>query len=445
MSDALPPEDALAEAEAEREGAPASTARPHDDACAAARNLELLAASPPARRARLGEVCEINPRLPKDHGLQDDSEVAFVPMAAVSEIDAEIAHRLTRPFGEVRRGYTPFAEGDVLFAKISPCMENGKVAIARDLAGGRGFGSTEFHVLRAREAVLPEWIYYFLRQKRFRNSARRSFTGTAGQQRVPAAHMAGAAIPVPDLAHQRRAVEMLGCSDGLVRLRRRGRAITEMMVPALLAEMFGDPARNPMAWPVVKLGELLGGIDSGKSPRCHDRRKTEKEWGVLRLSALKNALYDESDHKTLPETELPDTRSEVRAGDLLISRKNTMELVGTPAYVWETRGRILLPDLIFRLRLRPDAGVHPLYLWAMLRAPAMRRGLQLLASGTAASMPNISKERLRTLRVMVPPAELQETFAQRVAALHVIAQQQDAALIRAKAAFEALLARVYES
>jgi type I restriction enzyme S subunit len=400
---------------------------------------------PPVRMATLGEVCEINPRLPKDHGLQAHSEVAFVPMAAVDEISATIAQRMVRPFGEVRRGYTPFDEGDVLFAKITPCMENGKVAIARDLAGGRGFGSTEFHVLRAREAVLPEWIYFFLRQQRFRNAARRSLTGTAGQQRVPTAYMAGAAIPVPGLSEQRRLVDLLGCADSVVRLRRRARALTELMVLALLGEMFGDPQSNPKAWPLVKLGELLEGIDSGKSPRCHDRRKTEKEWGVLRLSALKNALYDESDHKTLPGTELPDTRSEVRAGDLLISRKNTMELVGTPAYVWETRGRILLPDLIFRLRLRPDAGVHPLYLWAMLRAPAMRRGLQLLASGTAASMPNISKERLRTLRVMVPPAELQETFAQRVAALHVIAQQQDAALIRAKAAFEALLARVYES
>ena len=443
MSVARPPEDARAEAEAEAEaeGCPTPPAELPDDAGATA-NAEFFPLKP-APTSPLGEVCEINPRLPKDHGLQDHSEVAFVPMAAVDEISATIAQRLTRPFVEVRKGYTPFAEGDVLFAKITPCMENGKVAIARDLAGGRGFGSTEFHVLRAREAVLPEWVYYFLRQQRFRDAARRSFTGTAGQQRVPAAHMAAAAIPVPAMVHQRRMVEVLGCADSMVRLRRRARALTELMVPALLADMFGDPQSNPKGWPSAMLGELLDGIDSGKSPRCHDRPKAENEWGVLRLSALKNALYDESDHKTLPETELPDTRSEVRAGDLLISRKNTLELVGTPAYVWETRGRILLPDLIFRLRLRPDAGVNPLYLWALLRAPAMRKGLQLLASGTAASMPNISKERLRTLRVMVPSQSLQETFAQRVAALHAIAQQQDAALAHAKKTFEALLARAF--
>src|SRR5687768_12323912 len=200
---------------------------------------------PPVRMATLGEVCEINPRLPKDHGLQAHSEVAFVPMAAVDEISATIAQRMVRPFGEVRKGYTPFAEGDVLFAKITPCMENGKVAIARDLAGGRGFGSTEFHVLRAGEAVLPEWIYFFLRQQRVRNAARRSLTGTAGQQRVPTAYMAGTAIPVPELVEQRRLVDMLGCADSMVRLRRRARALTELMVLALLGDMFGDPQTNP--------------------------------------------------------------------------------------------------------------------------------------------------------------------------------------------------------
>lgn len=399
---------------------------------------------PALRTVPLGEVCEINPRLPKAHGLQDDSEIGFVPMAAVDEVTGTIGQRLTRRFAEVRKGYTPFAEDDVLFAKITPCMENGKVAIARDLPGGRGFGSTEFHVLRAGEAVLPEWVYYFVRQQRFRNAAGRSFTGTAGQQRVPAAHMAGAAIPVPELAHQRRMVEALSCADSLVRLRRRARGVTELMAQAFLIDMFGDPAHNPKAWPVVTLGELLEGIDSGKSPRCLDRPKAEDEWGVLRLSALKNALYDESDHKTLPDGEQPDTRSEVRAGDLLISRKNTPELVGTPAYVWETRGRILLPDLIFRLRLRPDAGLHPLYLWALLRAPATRRRLRLMASGTAASMPNISKERLRTLPVMVPAADLQEAFAQRMAALRAISQQQDAALAHAKTTFEALLAHAFD-
>ncbi|MBT2325197.1 restriction endonuclease subunit S [Variovorax paradoxus] len=398
---------------------------------------------PAARTALLGEVCDINPRLPKSHGLQDDCEVGFVPMAAVNEASGTIEQRLTRRFAEVKKGYTHFAEDDVLFAKITPCMENGKAAIARGLAGGKGFGSTEFHVLRAKESVLPEWLYYFVRQERFRREARRSFTGTAGQQRVPAAFMAGTAIPVPALAEQRRIVDALSCAESIVRLRREARKKTELLVLAIHADMFGDTATNPKGWAMAPLDEVLAGIDGGRSPRCHNRPKAPGEWGVLRLSALKHAAYDESAHKTLPATEVPDARHEVRQGDLLLSRKNTPELVGTPAYVWATQGRILLPDLIFRLRLRPESGVHPLYLWALLTAPAMRRRLRLMASGTAASMPNISKERLRTLSIMVPPPARQQAFADHATALRSISLQQQAALASAEATFEALLARTF--
>ncbi|GAA4333632.1 hypothetical protein GCM10023165_08900 [Variovorax defluvii] len=398
----------------------------------------------PVRLARLGEVCEINPRLPRPHGLGDDTEVGFVPMAAVDEVSGTIRECRPRPFAEVRKGYTPFAENDVLFAKITPCMENGKVAIARDLPGGLGFGSTEFHVLRAGPQVLPEWVYYFLRRKRLRNQMRRFMTGTAGQQRVPVADLAAALIPVPDLAHQQRMVEMLSCTDSAVRLRRRSRALLDRYSPGLMLEMFGDPAGNPKGWPVFTLGELLEGIDSGKSPRCLDRPKTEDEWAVLRLSALRNGLYNESEHKTLPPGEAPDARWEVRAGDLLFVRKNAPEFVGTPAYVWHTRGRILMPDLIFRLRPRPEAGLNPLYLWALLRTPAVRQRLRVLASGTAASMPNISKERLRTLKVMLPPIHLQEAFARRMAGLQALSVQHDDALAVSKSTFEAMEAKVFD-
>ena len=84
-------------------------------------------------------------------------------MEAVDDIEARITKIVTRPFHEVSRGYTPFAENDVIVAKITPCMENGKCAIARRLRNGVAFGSTEFHVLRATKYVIPEWLLYFWR------------------------------------------------------------------------------------------------------------------------------------------------------------------------------------------------------------------------------------------------------------------------------------------
>lgn len=85
-------------------------------------------------------------------------------------VDAESGTILTpeiREFPAVRKGYTSFVDGDVIVAKITPCMENGKAAVARGLMNGVGFGSTEFHVLRSNSAVLPEFVFHFVRQKYF--------------------------------------------------------------------------------------------------------------------------------------------------------------------------------------------------------------------------------------------------------------------------------------
>src|SRR5262245_46724696 len=109
----------------------------------------------------LRDVCELNPS--GKPALAADALCSFVPMEAVDERDAQITRSITRRFGEVSKGYTPFIDNDVIIAKITPCAENGKCAIGRRLTNGVGFGSTEFHVLRAGSEVLPEWLLYFWR------------------------------------------------------------------------------------------------------------------------------------------------------------------------------------------------------------------------------------------------------------------------------------------
>ncbi|MFC3324425.1 restriction endonuclease subunit S [Mesorhizobium cantuariense] len=102
------------------------------------------------------DVVEINPR--KSVDLEPDDNVTFVPMAAVNEISGTIVNGVSRPLREVNKGFTQFAEDDVIFAKITPSMENGKSAVATDLENGIGFGSTEFHVFRSYGAVLPKCL-----------------------------------------------------------------------------------------------------------------------------------------------------------------------------------------------------------------------------------------------------------------------------------------------
>ena len=141
------------------------------------------------------DICEINPRARLN--MLDEETVSFVPMADVDEKVGRIVGKQTRTYGEVKRGFTPFKEGDVLFAKITPCMQNGKAAIACGLIEGIGFGSTEFHVLRAGPVVTPEFLFAVVRLQSFRNQAISTFTGTVGQQRVPAEFLKQYQLPVP--------------------------------------------------------------------------------------------------------------------------------------------------------------------------------------------------------------------------------------------------------
>lgn len=114
----------------------------------------------------LGRCCELNPKKPRD--IDDDLVVSFVPMPAVSE-DGRMNCSELRPYKDVKKGFTYFIEDDVLFAKITPCMENGKGAVAKGLSEGIGFGSTEFHVLRPIKGKSnPYWLYVITSMDLFR-------------------------------------------------------------------------------------------------------------------------------------------------------------------------------------------------------------------------------------------------------------------------------------
>jgi type I restriction enzyme S subunit len=143
----------------------------------------------------LSDLAEINPSLGAQ--LDDDMEVSFVAMADVSE-DGHIINSQTKQYKDVRKGYTSFRDGDVLFAKITPCMENGKGALAATLVNGLGFGSTEFHVLRPKLPEDADFIYHLTMIDQFRAAARRYMRGSAGQQRVPANFLTNYSLMIAD-------------------------------------------------------------------------------------------------------------------------------------------------------------------------------------------------------------------------------------------------------
>ncbi|MYH60647.1 MAG: type I restriction endonuclease subunit S [Caldilineaceae bacterium SB0675_bin_29] len=156
-------------------------------------------------RAKVEQVCLVNPRtfaVP----LSDNCEVSFVPMAAIEAETGVIDLSQIKLFGDVKKGYTKFSDGDVLFAKITPCMENGKIAIANGLKNGSACGTTELHVLRPFPGLSREYLRFFLLRTDFRKQAQRNMAGTAGQLRVPAWFIEQAHIPLPPHPEQRRIV-----------------------------------------------------------------------------------------------------------------------------------------------------------------------------------------------------------------------------------------------
>lgn len=183
------------------------------------------------RWVRLGDVCELNPRRPALERT-DDALTTFVPMPAIDDQSGTILSPEVRPYSQVRRGYTYFAEGDVLFAKITPCMENGKHAIARNLRDGIGFGSTEFHVIRPSKDITSEWIHFFVRQPWVLEAATAHFTGAVGQQRVPSGFLANLEIPLPPLAEQQRIARVL---DEHMAAIERARAAAQAQLDAINA------------------------------------------------------------------------------------------------------------------------------------------------------------------------------------------------------------------
>jgi type I restriction enzyme S subunit len=216
----------------------------------------------------IGSICTINllrPRLTR----APQAPTSFLPMANVDEKDGNIKKLETKPYRQVARGFTYFEENDVLFAKITPSMENGKCAIARNLIDGLGFGSTEFHVIRPGPRITPRWLYYFLRRRVFRLDAKEHFTGAVGQQRVPDDFISTSLIPLPDsidlqdyLADRIESLlaDLKNAQATLSTMRRDINKIVE----AAQQEVFEELVKNVKFIPLELLATKIG---SGSTPR----------------------------------------------------------------------------------------------------------------------------------------------------------------------------------
>ena len=386
----------------------------------------------------LGELCTVNPRA-KRTDYSHDMVVSFVPMASVDERTGMIAVRQERPLAEVSKGYTSFEEGDILFAKITPCMENGKAALAQNLTNGTGRGSTEFYVLRPGEHVLSEYIYHFVRQLGFREEAKRNFTGTAGQQRVPKSFMETALIPLPPLDEQRRIVGILNQAAKIERLRARAQERLREFIPALFIKMFGDPAENPMGWEIRTLGKYCISAQYGTSKKASERTE-----GIPTLR-MGNVTYDgylDCGENKLKYVELEDgelRKYELRAGDILFNRTNSKELVGKTG-IWDDRFEAVPASYFIRLRV-DETVLHPMFVWAFMNSSSMKRRLFDMARG-AIGQANINAKEVKLILLPVPPLALQKKFANSLKTMRSVTRAVESGSRTASALTASLMSRL---
>lgn len=380
-------------------------------------------------QARLTEICELNPRLLAEDRPRDDTAITFVPMSAVNEHSGIINKSETRKFVEVAKGYTSFRERDVLFAKVTPCMENGKAAIARNLENGLGFGSTEFHVLRPTEAVLPEYVFSFIRQKAFRDRAASAFVGTGGLQRVPPDFLSRVKIPLPTLPEQQRIVDVLQQVEAIEKLRGEFDELLVRVKRQLFVEMFGDP--NPKfnsRWPVVKLGKFVT-VATGGTPSREQTDSYGSAHAWVKSTDLKDGLIDTTEERV---SELGIQRSNAK----LYPKQTVMLAMYGQGQTRGRTGKLLIEAACNQAcaALLPSEELLPNYLWIWLQLSYE----SVRALGRGGQQENLNLDIVRGIQLPKPPVPLQQEFSRRLTGLLGLFKQSRNARERLSAMLEVL-------
>jgi type I restriction enzyme, S subunit len=377
---------------------------------------------------RLADVALLNPRLTDE--LLADTLISFVPMSAVSAETARVEVTTDRAYSEVSKGYTSFESGDVLFAKITPCFENGKIAQAV-LPRQYGFGSTEFHVIRSIKGKLDaRYLHHFLRQDRVRVAGEKRMTGSGGQRRVPTNFLSELEIPLPLLPEQRRIAAILDQAETLRTQRRTALALLDTLTQSIFLDMLGDKANCPRK-PLASVCDLI-------TDGTH-YTPTYAETGVVFLSAknVTSGRIDWERIKYIPQDLHIELQRRVspKKGDVLMAKNGT---TGVAAIV----DRDCVFDIYVSLALlRPSAEILTIFLHAALNSPASKKQFNAHLKGIG--VPNLHLKDIRQTLIPVPSIALQQTFATRIQAIEALKSIHRTALAQLDALFASLQHRAF--
>lgn len=333
-------------------------------------------------------------------------------MASISE-DGVIVHQETRLLSDVKKGFTYFQRGDVLLAKITPCFENGKSASTESLEHEIGFGSTEFHVLRAiPEKLDSRFLFHLVRSSRLRFLGKKSMKGAAGHKRVPVDFLEKFEIPAWPRHDQTRIAHLLGKVEELIAQRQQHLQQLDGLLKSVFLEMFGDPVVNPRGFPIRRLSEFYVNPKEGTKcgPFGSALKKEELVESGIPVWNMDN--IGPSGQMALPFRMwiTPDKYNELAAysvqdNDIVISRAGT---VGKMCVVRMQGKPAIISTNLIRLRLGPE--LLPLHFVSLMRYCKGRVGR--LKTGADGAFTHMNTGVLDSLEFPYPPIELQKQFAE---------------------------------
>lgn len=359
---------------------------------------------------KLTEVAEVNPRCPKD--IDEDQIVSFVAMASASE-EGLLLGEEPKVLKNTKKGFTYFERGDVLLAKITPCFENGKSLRPYQIKNQVGFGSTEFHVVRADlEKLDPTYLFYLLWNDAFRFLGTNAMAGAAGQKRVGTPFLKQLEIPLPPLDEQKRTAAILDKADAIRQKRKQAIDLADEFLRSVFLDMFGDPVTNPKGWEVKACKDLFKRITVGivVKPSSY-----YVESGVPALRSLNIGYYEiRSENlvyvsKSDNESVLSKTR--VYEGDLVIVRSGQP---GKTAVVCKEFDGVNAIDILIATPKKEL--IDPQFFAFFMNSDGGKKIVLAEQRGQVQKHFNVGS--LNSTTIPLPPLSLQRTFAEIVATVY---------------------------
>lgn len=361
------------------------------------------------RKFKLGDLIE-EKILKKSSS--DNELITFVGMEDVSE-DGKLINQNVMKFSELKNGLTYFERKDVLVAKITPCFENSKGACLDNLKTEKGYGSTEFHVLRSNSKSIPRYIYYITQLKRFRKQLEGQMIGTAGHRRVPMEAIKNFTLEIlHPLPEQKAIAKVLSDVDELIesieKLIRKKKQIKEGAMQELLTGKKRLPGFSGK-WEVKRLGEL-GVTYSGLSGKKKEDFNNGNSYYITFLNVLNNPVIDLKQVEKVRVSKW-ENQNLVRKGDIFFNTSSeTPEEVGMCSVLMEDKPNLYLNSFCFGYRLYDGSKCDALYLTSYLRSDLGRKMFSTIAQGSTRY--NLSKKEFNNIAIPLPPLPEQKAIAQ---------------------------------